>query len=127
MCPPADEAQVPALEDTLSAAGRMPAPSAAEPRENSAIDRSATIGSTCRGAARRRSTPKQLLGRLPSAILLKVGELYIRATSRAAWSGVHQGGGNAERGRRVRIPARPFLWLSDGACAPRATSSAPTS
>jgi phage gpG-like protein len=67
-----------------------------------------------RGEARRRSTPKQLLGRLPAAILVKVGELYIRATSRAAWSGIHQYGGNAGRGRRVRIPARPFLWLSDG-------------
>jgi phage gpG-like protein len=67
-----------------------------------------------RGEARRRSTPKQLLGRLPAAILVKVGELYIRATSRAAWAGIHQYGGNAGRGRRVRIPARPFLWLSDG-------------
>jgi len=67
-----------------------------------------------RGEGRRRSTPKNILGRLPAAILLKVGELYIRATSRAAWSGIHQYGGNAGRGRRVRILARPFLWLSDG-------------
>jgi phage gpG-like protein len=67
-----------------------------------------------RGEGRRRSTPKQVLGRLPAAILVKVGELYIRATSRAAWAGIHQYGGNAGRGRRVRIPARPFLWLSDG-------------
>jgi phage gpG-like protein len=67
-----------------------------------------------RGEGRRRSTPKQILGRLPAAILVKVGELYIRATSRAAWAGIHQYGGNAGRGRRVRIPARPFLWLSDG-------------
>lgn len=67
-----------------------------------------------RGEARRRSTPKQVLGRLPAAILVKVGELYIRATSRVAWAGIHQHGGNAGRGRRVRIPSRPFLWLSDG-------------
>ena len=67
-----------------------------------------------RGEARRRSTPKQLLGRLPAAILVKVGELYIRATSRAAWAGIHQYGGRAGRNRRVWIPARPFLWLSDG-------------
>jgi len=67
-----------------------------------------------RGEARRHSTPKHLLGRLPAAILVTVGELYVRATSRAAWSGVHQYGGNAGRGRRVRIPARPFLWLSEG-------------
>jgi phage gpG-like protein len=67
-----------------------------------------------RGEARRRSTPKQVLGRLPAAILVKVGELFIRATSRVAWARIHQYGGNAGRGRRVRIPARPFLWLSDG-------------
>jgi phage gpG-like protein len=64
-----------------------------------------------RPSRRRRTTPKRLLGRLPAAILVKVGELYIRATSRVAWSGVHQYGGNAGR---ARIPARPFLWLSDG-------------
>ena len=66
-----------------------------------------------RGEGRRRSTPKQLLGRLPAAILVKVGELYIRASSRADWAGIHQYGGQAGRNRRVRIPARPFLWLSD--------------
>jgi phage gpG-like protein len=60
---------------------------------------------------RRRSTPNRLLGRLPAAVIYKSGELFVRATSRVAWSGVHQEGGSVGRGSR--IPARPFLWLSD--------------
>lgn len=60
----------------------------------------------------RRSTPARLLGRLPSAIIVTAGDLFIRAVSRAPWSGVHQHGGRAGRRRGVTIPARPFLWLS---------------
>jgi phage gpG-like protein len=63
---------------------------------------------------RRRATPKRLLGRLPGAIAVTVGALYVRAVSRASWSGVHQHGGEAGHGRKVRIPQRVFLWLSDG-------------
>lgn len=61
----------------------------------------------------RRSTAKKLLGRLPGAIQVVAGQLYVRATSRASWGGVHQFGGHAGHGRRVRIPARQFLWLSE--------------
>lgn len=60
---------------------------------------------------RTRATPKQILGRLPSALIVTAGELFVRATSRVPWSGIHQFGGRANHG--ARIPARPFLWLSD--------------
>lgn len=73
----------------------------------------ATYSPRQRGVARRRSVPKRLLGRLPGALLVVAGDLFVRATSRADWSGVHQRGGQAGHGRRVRIPVRTFLWLSD--------------
>lgn len=58
-----------------------------------------------------RSMPKRILGRLPSAILVLAGDLFVRAVSRVEWSGVHQYGGTAGRG--AQIPRRTFLWLSD--------------
>lgn len=60
--------------------------------------------------SKRRPTPKRILGRLPGAVIYTVGQLFIRATSRVPWSGIHQRGGRAGRG--VKIPAREFLWLS---------------
>jgi len=63
------------------------------------------------GKSKRRSTPKKILGRLPAAIVMTVGELFVRATSRVPWSGAHQKGGRVGHG--ARLPARPFLWLSD--------------
>lgn len=60
-----------------------------------------------------RSIPKRILGRLPGAITVAIGDLSITAKSRASWSGVHQFGGQAGRRGRVKIPARQFLWLSD--------------
>ena len=66
-----------------------------------------------RGVARRRSTPQRLLGRLPGALLVVAGNLFIRATSRAgALGGAQQHGGMVGHGRRVKLRARPFLWLS---------------
>jgi phage gpG-like protein len=59
----------------------------------------------------KRSTPKRLLGRLPGAVVYKIGELFIRATSRARFGGAHQFGGTVGRG--VKLPQRMFLWLSD--------------
>lgn len=59
----------------------------------------------------RRSTPRRLLGRLPGAVVYKLGELYIRATSRAKFGGAHQHG--ATVGRGSKLPERMFLWLSD--------------
>jgi phage gpG-like protein len=59
----------------------------------------------------KRSTPKRLLGRLPGAVTYKIGEMFIRATSRASFGGAHQFGGTVGRG--VKLPQRMFLWLSD--------------
>lgn len=58
-----------------------------------------------------RSMPKRILGRLPSAIMVIAGDLFVRAVSRVPWAGVHQYGGTAGHG--ARIPQRTFLWLSD--------------
>lgn len=60
---------------------------------------------------KKRSTPKRILGRLPRAVVYTIGDLFLRATSRVPWSGAHQDGGRVGRG--VKLPARPFLWLSD--------------
>lgn len=63
------------------------------------------------GKGRRRTTPKRILGRLPSAVVTTIRELSIKVTSRvAAFSNVQQRGGRV--GKRARIPARPFLWMS---------------
>jgi phage gpG-like protein len=59
------------------------------------------------------TTPKQLLGRLPAAMLVVAGDLLVRATSRVGWSGIHWRGGRAGHGGKVRIPRREFYWLSD--------------
>lgn len=60
----------------------------------------------------KRATPRRILGRLPGAVMYKVGELFIRATSRAKFGGAHQKG--ATVGRGSKLPARMFLWISDG-------------
>ena len=57
-----------------------------------------------------RSIPKRVLGRLPAAVVYTTGEIFVRASSRVPWSGVHQKGGTAGRGSH--IPQRTFLWLS---------------
>jgi phage gpG-like protein len=58
-----------------------------------------------------RGRSKNILGRLPSAIMVTAGDLFVRAASRVDWSGVHQDGGHAGKG--ASIPKRTFLWLSD--------------
>lgn len=63
---------------------------------------------------RRRSTPKRILGRLPNAIIIESGPLYVRARSRApAIARAQQLGLRVGRRRKVRLPARRFLWASD--------------
>lgn len=59
---------------------------------------------------RRKRKRRPLLGRLPGAIQVKVHPDAIEISSRAAWSGIHQDGGQANHG--AEIPARPFLWWS---------------
>jgi phage gpG-like protein len=73
-----------------------------------------------RGVARRRIVSRRrrrkayrqrrILGRLPYLLELTSSKLALRATSKARWSLVHQEGGVA--GKKARIKARPFLWIS---------------
>jgi len=74
----------------------------------------ATYSPRQKGVARKRSAPKRLLGRLPGAILVVAADLFVRATSRAgAMGAAHQYGARVGHGRRVKLRARRFLWLSD--------------
>ncbi len=54
---------------------------------------------------------KRLLGRLPGAVKVTSTGNSVSAVSSVKWSAVHQEGGVAGRG--TKIPARPFLWVSD--------------
>lgn len=62
---------------------------------------------------RRQFRAGRLLGSLPNRTVKvqQLGSDGLLAISKVKWSGVHQEGGRAGRGSR--IPARPFLWLSD--------------
>jgi phage gpG-like protein len=51
------------------------------------------------------------LGRLTGAVSYTADATAVRGISRVLWSGIHQDGGTVGRGSR--IPARPFLWISD--------------
>lgn len=63
---------------------------------------------------RRQFRASRLLGSLPNRAVQvrQMGADGLVAFSRVPWSAIHQEGGRAGRGSR--IPARPFLWLSDG-------------
>ncbi len=61
--------------------------------------------------AKKRRLPRKILGRLPTAISMKTSASGVVIESKVAWSGIHQEGGTAGRG--ARIPARPFLWISE--------------
>jgi len=66
-----------------------------------------------RPLTRRRPTPAKVLGRLPQATKYSVGALYVRASSRSVYpGGANQHGGQVGHKRRVKLPARPFLWIS---------------
>jgi len=72
----------------------------------------ATVLKARKGKGLRRGRPKKLLGSLPNRTLVvtvKNGDVV--AYSKVPWSGIHQEGGTAGRG--AKIPARPFLWLSE--------------
>lgn len=62
---------------------------------------------------RRHFRARRLLGSLPNRTVkvYALGAHGVVAESKVPWSGVHQDGGRVGRGSR--IPARPFLWLSD--------------
>lgn len=70
--------------------------------------KSTRVGKTKRG---KRKKVRKLLGRLPKAVKYAVSVDSVAAISRVDWSAIHQEGGTAGRG--ARIPARPFLWLSN--------------
>jgi hypothetical protein len=55
--------------------------------------------------------PKKLLGRLPTAVSYTASATGVRGVSRAKWSAAQQDG--ATVGHGSRLPARPFLWISD--------------
>ena len=62
---------------------------------------------------RRRSTPKALLGKLPTATKITTGDLFIRATNRAHFGSAHNKGAMVGHGRKVELPQREFLYISD--------------
>ncbi|MDQ3153634.1 MAG: hypothetical protein M3R63_18610 [Actinomycetota bacterium] len=66
-----------------------------------------------RGETARRKSPGRgkILGRIPSAIVVRSGPGIVEVISRVAYSGVHQEGGKVGRG--AVLPARPFLWMSE--------------
>lgn len=63
-----------------------------------------------RSSSKRKSRPRRMLGKLPTALTMKSDRRRVAMVSRVPWSKVHQDGGTAGRG--ARIPARPFLWAS---------------
>lgn len=67
--------------------------------------------STTESYAHRKKHPRKLMGKLPTAVSYAASGGGISATSRATWSEAHQTG--AVVGHGARLPARPFLWISD--------------
>lgn len=68
---------------------------------------------TARRAASKRNRPKRMLGKLPTALSTLSDRRRVAMKSRVAWSDIHQKGGIAGHG--AKIPARPFLWVSQTA------------
>lgn len=61
-----------------------------------------------------RSVPRKLLGRLPRALKITSGSMSVKAASRATdFGGAHNQGAMVGRKRRVKLPRREFIWLSD--------------
>jgi len=63
-----------------------------------------------RGKKLRARAPR-LLGRIPSALRVRSNAYAVWAISMPHYSGAHQDG--ARTGHGARLPARPFLWISD--------------
>ena len=70
--------------------------------------RAASTMAKLRAGGRRARKP---LGKLSGAVAYTADATAVRARSRVLWSGVHQDGGTVGRG--AKLPARPFLWISD--------------
>lgn len=57
----------------------------------------------------------QVTGGLASSVTTDSGRDFALVGSNKEYAAIHQLGGKAGRGRKVKIPARPFLGLSDSA------------
>lgn len=55
--------------------------------------------------------PSRQLGRLPTAVSYLANVHGVSGESRIPWSAVQQDGGTVGHG--ARLPARPFLWISE--------------
>jgi phage gpG-like protein len=62
-------------------------------------------------AARGKGRAKRFMGRLPSAVDYIAEQRRVVARSKVPWSGSHMEGDTVGKG--VKLPARPFLWISD--------------
>lgn len=60
-----------------------------------------------------KASPLVDTGRLRNSISFSVGESDVHVGSNAEYARIHQLGGKAGRGRKVTIPARPYLGLSE--------------
>lgn len=90
---------------------RSPLTEAKRRARNRGVRRTKAMRTIAIGKFRRRSTPKRILGRLPGAMVIEVGELFIRVSSRVPWAISHMLG--LRVGRGAKLPQRRFYWLSD--------------
>lgn len=102
-------------KDERGPSGKWPARSPMTEARRRARNRGARTTRAMRTVAlakfRRRPTPKKILGRVPSAIQIVVGDLFVRGVYRVPWAGAHARG--ARVGRGVRLPKRVFNWLGE--------------
>jgi hypothetical protein len=94
------ELRKPVLDDQAEHRKKQEGPSGAWPRRaESTLQRYRLM----RRAGRR--PPARILGRLPSANVVRIDRQRLSVESLVRWSGAHQGG-------RGRLPARMYLWIS---------------
>lgn len=74
--------------------------------------RRARIGPIAPGKTRRRSTPARILGRVPAALVVTLGDLFIRVAPRIAWAAAQAVGDRVGHHHKVELKPRPFLWIS---------------
>lgn len=79
------------------------------------VGRDRAKGGLSARAQRRVALRKPLIrtGRLRASIAWKVAGNAIAVGTNLVYAAIHQFGGRAGRGRKVRIPARPFLGLTE--------------
>lgn len=109
---PAFRAARPSLkQDQRDHAKKQSGPGGAwAPRSSSTKNRA---GGATYGATRMSRRARKVLGRLPTAIAVKPERTRAIMRSLVRWSDVHMTGGRVGRG--AVLPARVFLWISDGA------------